>query len=1190
MGKVICWDIHDMRKKLNFLILFFFGIVYWGFTQNLLINEVQSSNTFTIYDHTGDTPDWIEIYNADDHAIDLENFGLSDKSDNPFKWTFPSVTISPAGHLLVLASGLDLKNQVLHWHTVIEMGDEWRYLLPQSEVPVAWRNVGFNDAGWQTGPSGFGYGDNDDATVIQPAMSVFIRKTFNVTDRQNIGQAYLHIDFDDAFVAYLNGVEIARSNIGQTGDQTAFNAPANNYDHEARMYQGGFPDAFFISNISDYLNDGENVLAIQVHNHTVSSSDLTVIPFLTLGFVDKPVFELSISPNINFVPIGLHTNFKMASDGEHLILTNAEGIRLDSIYTSSINTNVSLGRKPDGSSNCYFFGEPTPGFSNTTTGFKIENLPEVTFSSPGGKYTGSINLQLSTGNPADSIFYTTDGSEPTIDDLLYTGPIFMNTSRIVRARVVKNGYLPGQVVTNSYLINASHDLPVVFVSTDPYNLWDNDYGIYVMGSNASQDYPHFGANFWEDWERPANIAMYEPNGALAFQLDAGIKIFGAWSRGQNQKSLSIHTRKSYGYDGINYKIFSEKNIDRFETIVLRNSGNDFNNTMLRDAFCNRITSSLGIDQQAYRPAVVYLNGSYWGIHNIREKVNEEFIASNHGIDEDKIDILEGNASIVRGSSDHYEAMIQYIQRNNLSQDQHYNYIKTQMDVPNFINYQLSQIFIDNKDWPGNNIKYWRERNAASKWKWIMFDSDFGINIWDTNNQAYNTLQFAMAPNGPDWPNPPWSTFLLRSLLLNTSFKNDFINAFADNLNTIFDPAILEGHLNELIRGIEKEIPAHMSRWSGSTWYWNDRIAAMRSFIRERRGYVRNHIRNEFGLSGTYTLNLKKEGNGQIRLNTLQLKSFPWNGLYFNKVPVQLEAVPDPGYRFKEWKGAVENTTENITLTASGNAELIAVFEKLSEPYLQIVINEINYSSSETFDVGDWVELYNAGDYSVNISGWLLKDDNDDHVFVFPENTIVQARGYLVICRNRSKFMAGFPTVNLVDGELDFGLGSDSDCVRLFTNESLEVDEVCYASKPPWPVEANGMGATLALANAFSNNASPLNWTASFPYGTPGAPNSDIITATLEREAELSNLHVFPNPVKGDAVIRFDSPSQGILKVNIIDMAGRKQTLLPGIQVSRGTNDIPLSFDRNALRFTSGLYILHLETVDFSGFLKIMIEN
>ncbi len=1176
--------------KWHFLVLLiFFGILANGHAQNLRINEVQSSNRSTIYDHTGDAPDWIELYNSDDEAINLEHYGLSDKSDNPYKWTFPAVTISPKSHLLVFASGLDLKNPVLHWHTVIDMGDEWRYIVPGSELPTTWRGLGFDDSGWYSGPSGFGYGDGDDATVIEPTMSVFIRKTFIVDDKDDVAQAYLHIDFDDAFIAYINGVEVARANIGNPGEQTPWNAPANNYYHEAKMYQGGHPDAFIIENVADYLSDGVNVLAIQVHNHSISSSDLSAIPFFTIGYHQHPGFEISISNLINFVPIGLHTNFKIASAGETITLTDPDGNTVDSVFTGSIRADASLGRQPDGDDHWHFFNEPTPGFSNVTIGYDTTNLPGVTFSHEGGKYSGSITLQLSSEHPGDSIFYTTDGSEPNAQSLFYSNPIFMNLSRTVRARVIKSGFLPGEVISNSYLINASHTLPVVFVNTDPHNLWDNDYGIYVMGSNASSDYPHFGANFWEDWERPAHITMYEPDGAAAFHIDAGIKIFGSWSRGQAQKSISIHTRKSYGYDGIDYKIFKQKPIDRFETIVLRNSGNDFNNTMIRDAFCNRVTSTLGLDQQAYRPAVVYINGNYWGIQNIREKVNEEFIASNHGIEEDMIDILEGNGTVVRGSSDHYEAMISYIQSNNLALDQHYEYIKTMMDIPNFINYQLAEIFIDNRDWPGNNMKYWRERNTTSKWKWIMYDSDFGINTWSNDNQSFNTLQFAMEPNGPGWPNPPWSTFLLRNLVKHTSFKHDFINAFADNLNTIFDPAVLEGHLNEMIKEIESEMPAHMQRWNGSMWYWNDRITAMRTFVRARRGHVRNHIRSVFGISGTFNLNIKTEGSGHVKLNTLEIENFPWNGIYFNNIPVRLEAIPGPGYRFVEWKDVENNKSEKLTITASENLNLTAVFEPVSDSNLKIVINEINYRSADIFDVGDWVELFNASGYSVNISGWRLKDDDNDHVFVFPENTVMSAGEFLVICRNRDKFKAGFPDVEIVDGEMDFGLGSHQDCVRLFTNQGAKIDEVCYSSSAPWPEEANGTGATLALKNAFIENNQPSNWVASNGYGTPGGPNMGVITTAPAQHERIEEMKIYPNPARREAVVKFSSPASGHANIYIIDMAGRKRTILENVFLSEGSNEIPVSLDAQKPVISPGLFILQLEQDDISSYTKFIIE-
>jgi len=172
------------------------------------------------------------------------------------------------------------------WVTVIERGDEWRYLIPSVEPPAHWNTVGFNDGQWSTGPSGFGYGDGDDATVIPPAISVFIRKVFTIADVDGVSVAFLHIDYDDAFVAYLNGVEVARDNIGQPGDDTPYNQPADNAGHEASIYGGGVAEQFEIASIGSILREGNNVLAIQVHNASPGSSDMTAIPSLVLGIVD----------------------------------------------------------------------------------------------------------------------------------------------------------------------------------------------------------------------------------------------------------------------------------------------------------------------------------------------------------------------------------------------------------------------------------------------------------------------------------------------------------------------------------------------------------------------------------------------------------------------------------------------------------------------------------------------------------------------------------------------------------------------------------------------------------------------------------------------------------------------------------------------------------------------------------------
>lgn len=1176
------------RRALFFYL--FANFISLGYSQNIFINEVQSSNISTIYDHTGDTPDWIEIYNDGASSVNLENYGLTDVDSLPLKWTFPPVILGAHNYLLVFASGLDLKEPSLYWETIVEMGDEWKYLVPTTEPESSWRNVGFDDGNWLTGKSGFGYGDEDDSTIIEKTMSVFIRKRITINNKEDIKQAYLHIDFDDGFVAYLNGIEIARSNIGMVGIPPAFDQAANNYDHEAAMYQGGTPNTYLIDSINNYLVEGENILAIQIHNHSLSSSDMTAIPFFTIGKATNPGYTAYISSYINFVPEGLHTNFKISSKGEHLILSNPAGQQIDSVYTSKIPADVSLGRKPDGNASWVFFNEPTPGSSNTTEGFSAIPASIVRFSIQGGFYQNNLNLQLFTDNPSDSIYYTTNGSEPGENDSLYSSAINVSKTTSIRARVVRSGYLPGEIGTNVYIINEPHNLPVVSINTDPYNLWDEDYGIYVMGKNASNDYPYHGANFWQDWERPANIAMYEPNGTLAFQLDAGIKIFGNWSRGQAQKSLSIHARKSYGYSAINYKIFDEKDIKKFKTIVLRNSGNDFNRTMFRDAYANRIVSSLELDHQAYRPAVLYLNGVYWGIQNLREKVNEEFIHFNYGIDEGLIDILEFNGSVVKGNPEHYLALLEYLNSHNLASEDNYKYVSRRIDIENYIKYQVANIFLDNQDWPGNNIKYWRERSNRGKWRWILFDLDAAFSAWFADHTEFNTLKYALEPNGPGWPNPPWSTFLFRKMMENQSFKYDFINCFADNLNTIFEPAVLRDQLYEMKSMIEPEIQNHLNRWNGNKDDWENSISKIEDFVGERQRYVRYHIRKEFRLTGTYNITVKVEGEGNVKLNTITLADFPWSGWYFNDVPIKLEAVPASGQKFVRWEGIQTSDREHLRLNADSTAVLTAVFTPSADVAEEVIINEINYSSNADFDPGDWIELFNVSDHGINVSGWVIKDDDDGHDFTMPEGTVIDTHGFLVVCRNREKFSNLFPSVEIADGEMDFGFGSGGECIRLFTADESLMDRVCYENDDPWPGDPNGEGPTLALLNTLGDNANPANWRSSVNHGTPGAKNTDIITGSddqINETIELNTIMIYPNPTKGDITLSIKSAQDEEVTLMLSDITGKKSSKMFRKKIVKGRNYV--SLDLKEFRVSSGVYILNIESNSIIGRLKIVVQ-
>ena len=272
-----------------------------------------SSNSTTIYDESGNTPDWIELYNSNNIEIDLTGFGLSDDIDDPFKWIFPSVIINPESYVLIFASGEGGDSYVQHWETVINWGDEWNYFIGYTNPPSNWRELSFDDSGWLNGPSGFGYGDGDDATEVPQVMSVFVRKTFQVESIDNIAALVFHVDYDDAFVAYLNGNEIARANIGTPGFVPNYDEGAYEW-WEAEIYGGGLPERYEIDPEPGLLTNGENVLAIQVHNYNITSSDMSLIPFFTLGMLQAPDNPSGTPDILNFSLTNLHTCLLYTSD------------------------------------------------------------------------------------------------------------------------------------------------------------------------------------------------------------------------------------------------------------------------------------------------------------------------------------------------------------------------------------------------------------------------------------------------------------------------------------------------------------------------------------------------------------------------------------------------------------------------------------------------------------------------------------------------------------------------------------------------------------------------------------------------------------------------------------------------------------------------------------------------------------
>lgn len=1124
--------------------LFFlvFSCLFCPVNAQVVINEFVASNTEGLTDEEGEYSDWIEIYNPSASAVELGNYFLTDDLLQPQRWAMPQISLGPGSHMVIHASGKDRRNLPLTWQTIIDWGDEWKYIVPVADSGLAWHSTGYNDDSWNTGKSGFGYADDDDSTLLEGISSVFIRKEFTVADIASVATAVLHMDYDDGFIAYLNGVEIARMNVGS--GEVPFDY-LTGINHEALLWQGQEPEAFIIDNPQSILVEGNNVLAIQGHNISLTSSDFSLIPFLTLGRSGSGHID-SVSAHLSFNEGGLHTNFRIDIDGESLYIFNQSGSVIDSVSGVSLYLNVSYGRQPDGNAGWYFFGSPTPGEPNTGTALPQLVVDTVQFSMSGGQYSGTVNLSLSSVSGTSDIYYTLDGSLPNADDNLFVAPFQITNTTVVRARAITPEGIKGPIMTNTYILDRSHKFPVVCLSTEPSNLWDEETGIYAYGPNPG-DYPYQSANFWQDWERPVHFELYNDEGIKVIDQGAGTKIFGGWSRASDQKSMSLFARKDYGKGSFDYKVFQEKPITEFEALVIRNSGNDNMGLQFHDGFITGLTKGMDIDKQAFEPAVLYLNGEYWGILNLREKVNEHFIASNHQLDADSINLLENEAITIYGSNDSYLQILDYLNTNSsLEDDSRYQWMEEHIDIDNFIRYQLTQIYINNQDWPGNNIKYWNTVSAGSKFRWILYDTDFGFGIWDVNDYAINTLNFALATNGPSWPNPPWSTLMLRRLVTNMEFRHSFINQYCDRLNTNFLPEVVDHHLDSLREYYTGEIQQQFERWGGSYVAWLSRIGDRKEYAAERPAYARAHMRSKFGLGSEFTINVdvSDEAEGRVLVNTVYPYDYPFEGIYFEDVPIRLTAKPRVGYKFVRWEGDVNSTSPSITWDMASGGDFNAVFEEAGVTDISVVINEINYNSSPERDTEDWVELFNNGLTTVDLQGWLLSDTGPDSGFFFPADYQLAPGDYIIVSRDAEAFNTFYPQINPVAGDMPFGLSSQGDMLRLYDDAGNLMDAVDYFVYAPWPTDANGTGATIELKDPGLDNSRGENWEAYAGFGTPGGRNQGIIdNVNMPVAPSEMAMECFPNPFTDFTTLQFSIEEPGHFHISIVDLSGRTVTVL-----------------------------------------------
>ncbi len=886
----------------------------------IVINEISAAQNTGIADEDGDYPDWIELYNAGSSTIDLNGYRLSLLDNNEADWIFPSINIEANDHLIVFASEKDRTDVFDHWELPVVPIMPWRYFPGTSLPSTNWNTPIFDTSSWALGLAGIGYGDGDDSTIISPVPSLYMRTEFNLADTSVISIGIVALDYDDSFVAYLNGVEIARNNIGVPNITPLFNELAYE-EREAVLYAGGDLEIYFIN--LEAMNSakrlGTNVFSVEIHDVDALSDDMSSIPYFAIGVRNSTITYPAFGAATN-----LHTNFNISSFPSRLKLYDTGGTKIDEIVINGTHLNNSYGRSTDAGSNWCIFDTPTPDTSNALVSCFAGYALPPNISLRAGFYTTGQTVMLSSTLPGD-IYYTLDGSIPGATSPIYTSPISVNANLTLKARLLAQdpNLLPSKSSVASYLINETVTLPVISISTDPDNLWDYTTGLYVFGPNAdSINYPFQGSNFWAGWEKECHVEYFDRNKNLGFSQAAGLKIHGNFSKAWPQKSFRILAKDDYNEKWIQYQLFPEKPYrKRYKNFNIRNAGIDYNTTHFRDAFMHRATEGMDIEHMAYEPCVLFLNGEYWGVYGLRERQDDSYIEENYSnTNKNNIDLLRFEGDVLAGDNLDFLAMVNFLQTNDLSDDSTFKYVSDNLiDVENVADYFIAETFYCNVDWvseiSSNNVKYWKSKDEEGKWRYILWDTDLGTGLLFFDALLdYNYLGDILGPTYTS-VHPT----IIKNLLTNQAYLDYFNTRYADLLNTNFHPTVTEKLVRKMEADLDPEMARHFGKWnegsinifgftediarSTDLASWRLNVDTLISFTDQRPQKVRDHLQSMFGYVSQVNVTLKVDppGAGYIKINTIVPDSLPWTGRYFNGLPVTVTAIANPGYTFKNWE-------------------------------------------------------------------------------------------------------------------------------------------------------------------------------------------------------------------------------------------------------------------------------------------------
>ena len=567
-----------------------------------------------------------------------------------------------------------------------------------------------------------------------------------------------------------------------------------------------------------------------------------------------------------------------------------------------------------------------------------------------------------------------------------------------------------------------------------------------------------------------------------------------------QSSLRIMLDKEQYTSDISKLFFPIKKENLGKAVILRNGGQDVN-TMLRNRLSMKTAEGLNLDWNEHNNAIVYLNSEFWGVYNLRERIDDDYLAEKYNVDKDKINAFENEFNLKYGTPKEMMELNEFLITS--EKPNSFRIIDSVVDIKNFTDYIFLNTYNINHDWPHNNVVGY---SIGEKWKFLVTDLDYSYKLRGAGASVNYISNIFNDSSGI-------VTRLLNELLKNKKFTVNYINRACDLLNTQFSKDSLLSKFNTLKTEYSNFVELQNSRWPETLNNWENDLYVIERFLSRRSSFYYLYMQEYFDKKPA-VLNLSSYPNnkGSFKVNTLNIEKSQWSGNYLQEVPVSITAVAKHGYKFKKWNIDSLGNSSTINITLSDTMNIEAIYEEIDptneDTYL--VINEIMYNADKDNDTKDWIEIYNAGKESVNLFGWSIIDEDESHTpFVIDEDYIINPDEYLIITRSETDFTSIINIENKLFGDFDFGFGGN-DIVKLIDSDGVTHDSVNYDNNLPWPEGADGTGYTIELMNPKLDNNLPENWKISqSELGTPGVINSvyfDIVS-NVEKSKKPNLYHV-----------------------------------------------------------------------------------